>query len=225
MLLTQTHDGLTVIAHDLLTTSISSGKHKPYLDLVYDRIISTEDVVVEVGAYIGTQTTNLAKRAKKVYAFEPCSMSFEILKKNISDGKYSNVVLSSIALGEIMNKQLYMYIPKVKKETSFISTASLYKQEYREKLTNSCVVFPLDSFQHNLEKISTIILDTDQNDEILKGAKKVIDIFQPYIISLNNSQIPEWLTNEFSYTVIPLNEKENDFLFIPSSKLEKYTHQ
>lgn len=226
MLLSRTQENLTVITHDSLSREILKGNYKSHIEPLFEKIITKDHIVVEAGAYIGTLSTRLAKKARKVYAFEPCSISFEILKKNISEQKLNNVVLSSIALGEVFEKEIYMYIPRIRQQTSFISTASLHKKDHREELRNPCVVFPLDAFKNNFQALDLILLDTDQNDVILKGGKEIIEKYRPHIVCLNYSThetCPNWLSEW--YTKITLSTNESDYLFIPLNKLENYAHQ
>ena len=55
--------------------------------------ISKEDIVLEIGAGIGTLTIELAKRAKKVIAIEQDSNICEILNRRLKEEKIDNVEL------------------------------------------------------------------------------------------------------------------------------------
>ena len=55
--------------------------------------ISKEDIVLEIGAGIGTLTIELAKKAKKVIAIEQDSNICKILNQRLKDGKIDNVEL------------------------------------------------------------------------------------------------------------------------------------
>ena len=53
--------------------------------------LTKEDVVLEIGAGIGTLTIELAKRAKKVIAIEQDSNICEILNQRLKENKIDNV--------------------------------------------------------------------------------------------------------------------------------------
>ncbi|WP_407432472.1 16S rRNA (adenine(1518)-N(6)/adenine(1519)-N(6))-dimethyltransferase RsmA [Methanobrevibacter sp.] len=73
--------------------------------------ISKEDIVLEIGAGIGTLTIELAKRAKKVIAIEQDSNICEILNQRLKEEKLDNV--------ELINKDaLKIEFPKFNKIVS-----------------------------------------------------------------------------------------------------------
>jgi len=62
------------------------------------KLIAPSDVVVDIGAHIGSLTIPLARRASVVHAFEPSPTTFQYLKKNIAQNNV-NVVAYEVALG------------------------------------------------------------------------------------------------------------------------------
>ncbi len=48
----------------------------------FTEVLSTEEVWLDVGAHIGTFAVTVAPRVKKVFAFEACPETFEVLKRN-----------------------------------------------------------------------------------------------------------------------------------------------
>ena len=83
------------------------GVHEVYEPEVWRRIMSEvrpEDVVADVGAYIGLYTVALARRVGpqgRVYAFEPDAESFTILRRHvIMNGTSERVQLLPVAVGE-----------------------------------------------------------------------------------------------------------------------------
>src|SRR5487761_24902 len=71
---------------------------KPGLPNLIQDQIKNDDVVIEVGAYLGGATIELAKISKQVYAFEPNKLNFRVLQRTVR--KFPNVKLFHLAVGE-----------------------------------------------------------------------------------------------------------------------------
>ena len=83
--------------------NIARGSYEPYFTKLLLRNIEPGDVVVDIGANIGFDTVNMAKRVGgkgRILAIEPESDNFEILKKNVAANKLKNVILIKAALGQ-----------------------------------------------------------------------------------------------------------------------------
>lgn len=65
--------------------------------------IKKNDIIIDVGAYIGTFSLLASSKAPEgtVYAIEPCLDNFKILKKNIELNKSKNIICANVALGKI----------------------------------------------------------------------------------------------------------------------------
>lgn len=79
---------------------------------VYDKIIETaelkkDDIILEIGAGLGTLTKKLAKHVKKVIAVEIDRKLVEILRKQLKD--YNNI---EIIQGDILDEKVLGYIGK-----------------------------------------------------------------------------------------------------------------
>lgn len=62
--------------------------------------IKKNDVIIDIGAHVGFFTIYAAKQASegKIYAFEPASTSFVLLKRNVEMNKLSNVITENYAV-------------------------------------------------------------------------------------------------------------------------------
>lgn len=71
-----------------------------YIWNVYERHYEVKegDVIIDVGAMIGTFSLKHAAIAAKIYAFEPFPASFELLTKNIARNKFGNIIAYNLAL-------------------------------------------------------------------------------------------------------------------------------
>jgi FkbM family methyltransferase len=50
------------------------------------------DIVLDIGAHIGTFCIPLAKKVKRIYAFEPFKESYDLLRNNIELNKINNIL-------------------------------------------------------------------------------------------------------------------------------------
>lgn len=68
--------------------------------VLHNFTIKKNDIVIDVGAHVGFFTIYAAKQASegKIYAFEPYSESFNLLKKNIEINKLNNVITENCAV-------------------------------------------------------------------------------------------------------------------------------
>src|ERR1700730_11531990 len=70
--------------------------------ILFGRLLLAGDVVIDVGANIGTHTLPLARlvgASGTVYAYEPQRMIYEILRKNVEVNDLPNVQLNWAAVG------------------------------------------------------------------------------------------------------------------------------
>lgn len=86
--LTQTSDkgygSFVVIAEDLIGRYIDHyGFWELHLHQLYSKMLKETDVVLDAGANIGFHAINMSKLCKKVYAFEPQPLIYNILTTNI----------------------------------------------------------------------------------------------------------------------------------------------
>ncbi len=151
-------------------------KYEPYETQLILRQLKKDGVVVDVGANIGYYTILMADKVKKIYAFEPDKISFEILKKNIAANKLKNVTAINAAVGSKEEiKNLY-------KSKENLGDHKLYKTQKQEFLQKEAVeVIKLDNYLKD-EKIEMIKIDTQGwEPEVIEGAKNIIKKDSPVI--------------------------------------------
>ena len=78
---------------------IALNKYEPYLTRLMLTQVKPTDIVVDVGANLGYHSVHFAAKVKKVYAFEPEKINFQLLTKNIQANHLANVALFNLALG------------------------------------------------------------------------------------------------------------------------------
>lgn len=77
-----------------------NGIYDPQETELIKKLVTSEHVVLDIGANIGYFTLLMAKQTKAVFAFEPDPDNFMILEKNIKLNKAKNVELFNMAVGE-----------------------------------------------------------------------------------------------------------------------------
>lgn len=162
--------------------------------LMYDAFLKSTDVAIEVGANIGALTVPLARRCKKVFAFEPQPESYNLLCSNLSCNGIKNVDFFPYAIGandDVVN------IPSLEE----IQTIG---GDYcgAEVGSGSCTVEQrsLDNITFS-SKINFIKLDCEGMElEVLQGAEKLIKRDWPLLYIENNrpaksASLIEWLVD------------------------------
>lgn len=153
------------------------GKYEPYETELILRQVKKGDVVVDVGANIGYYTVLLAQKAKKVYAFEPDSINFEILKKNIKANGLENVVAIKAAVGSKEGK-LGLYKSKENFGDHKLFQIPLGSAASPFDKRETVKIIKLDDFVK--EKVDLIKIDTQGwEPEVIEGAKNLIKKWKP----------------------------------------------
>ncbi len=134
---------------DSLFLSVYGFHEKTETEIVKNEI-REGDIVLDIGANIGYYTLLFAKlvgEKGKVYAFEAESSNFEILKKNVYENNYNNVILEQKAvsnesgtvkfyIGKDSNTENQLFKPNVKHEEIEVKSISIdgYFKELNPKI-------------------------------------------------------------------------------------------
>src|ERR1022692_1968378 len=78
----------------------AEGVWEPHVTSLMARLIKPDDVCLDIGANVGVYTLVMSDLAPqgRVHAFEPSSMNFKCLQKNIADNKLANASALNLAL-------------------------------------------------------------------------------------------------------------------------------
>lgn len=150
-----------------------------------EQICHDGDVVVEVGANIGTHTVMLAKKVGKngkVFAFEPQRIIFQTLCGNLAINSLLNVYAYPYAVGE---QNGMVKIPPVDYSTIGNFGGISVNNKSQGEDTN---LIALDSF-FKLSSLRLLKIDVEgMEKEVLLGAKNLITTFKP-VIYIENDRI------------------------------------
>lgn len=179
---------------------------------LYQDIIKTTDVIIEIGSHIGSHTIPLANIVKEgqVYAFEPQLLLFKLLNDNIKINSISNTVSYMEAVSNISQSIKLNEVDYENHKEVNSGGIDFKKLVSNESGYNSKIVTIDDKF-HKLEKLDFIKIDAEGNEfDILKGGKNLIDKFLPTIY--------------FEY--VPQNKEKNIeiFKFLNSFGYVSYSH-
>lgn len=154
----------------------------------YKTLINEGDVVLDIGANIGSHTLPLAKLVGvtgKIYAFEPTTYAF---KK-----QQTNIALNPVLIQRISSHQIMLTatdsdsLPEAIYSSWPLESANDLHGIHHGRLmdTKGCLTSSLDTFvfDTNIEHIDVIKLDVDGNEcDVLAGAKNVLIKWKPKIM-------------------------------------------
>jgi FkbM family methyltransferase len=144
------------------------------------------DVIVEVGANIGTETISYASIVNKgrVYAFEPVQSNFEVLSRVININSLDNTRIFPVAVGEKCGE--VAFAAPVTQKDSGIGHVIVDNQSAKKISPTSIIKVPcitLDSMIDCLPEVRIIFIDAEGAEiSILQGANELIKRGFPHIL-------------------------------------------
>lgn len=140
---------------------------------------SKNEVLLDIGANIGNHSVFLSSMFKKVYAFEPNPITYQVLKINAEYAcKNKNIEVFNFGLSETEDTLPFLV------NTLNIGGSAIVSKDYNASDTISVSVKPLDGLKDiEKEDISLIKIDVEGHElDVLKGAKKTLISKKPAII-------------------------------------------
>ena len=136
---------------------------------------------VDIGANIGNHSVYFSKFVCNVYAFEPSSKAFELLKINT---KKNNIKLYQVG---ISNKNCTSLLAESKFNLGGSNIIKKIKKNHT--FTEKIKLIKLDNYKNFInKKIDLIKIDTEGHElNVLKGTEKIIDKNLPIIILEQNA--------------------------------------
>ncbi|MCI4369011.1 MAG: FkbM family methyltransferase, partial [Thermoplasmata archaeon] len=86
--------------HFLTAELIETGTHEPVTTSLFESLLTPSSTVVDIGANIGWFTLVAARRAARVYAYEPEPENFRLLSQSVAENQFQNVVLERAAISD-----------------------------------------------------------------------------------------------------------------------------
>ena len=148
----------------------STGKYETLALETFLSSLNLGDTVIDIGAHIGLYTVPISKRVGykgKVICFEPHPDNYELLKRNTSTHKCSNVILTQAALRNFVGDSNLLASDYNTGDHSFFGLGN------RKSISVKCTT--LDSIIKPGEKVSAIKMDVQGGEaEALQGMKRVL---------------------------------------------------
>ncbi len=203
----------TAVSQELLL----SGTWEEFETNLFKKNIKHNDIVIDIGAHIGYYTliaARLVGKKGRVYAFEPNPDTFQILKKNVKENDYKNVVLVNKAISD-KDTEAKLFLNK-----SNTGDHRLYDSRDNRKFIDVSTI-SLDSYFKDKDKKIDLIKMDIQGSEVkaFKGGLKtirknkyikIITEVWPMGINLSGNTINQYvdmLTNE-NFKFYEIDEKE-----------------
>ncbi|ACM59219.1 FkbM family methyltransferase [Caldicellulosiruptor bescii] len=155
--------------------------------------IEEGDIVIDVGAYIGTHTIPFAQKLNGkgfVIAFEPQEIIFNILAKNIRTNNADNVQIFNKA---VLDKNTITYIETFNyNETNNFGSAKIITDDIETQgIIKKIEAITIDSLELNNCKLIKIDVE-GQEEFVLRGSEKTIKSFMPIIYFESNELEKTW---------------------------------
>ena len=188
------------------------------------------DVVVEVGANIGTHTVAMAKKVGsdgKVFAFEPQRLVFQTLCGNLAINSITNTFAYPYGVGEV-EAEIFLTPLDYTKIGNFGGVTLDNTKEVNQK-TEKVSIVTLDNFLE-IDSLRLLKIDVEgMEKEVLVGAKNTIVKHKP-IIYIENDRIEKskelieylWSLGYELYWDIPKLFNPNNFFGVKENKIGNY---
>lgn len=143
--------------------------------------LSEGDVLIDIGANIGLYTLYGAKAVGKsgsVFAFEPFSLNYDNLIKNISINHFSNIIVEKKAVSD-NSTPINIYYDKNEKNSGM---ASSYLTEYSHEEQVESITLDQYLEDKSLNKINFIKIDIEGGEfRALRGMQKTLKKYNPVL--------------------------------------------
>lgn len=165
-----------------------TGFHE-FREFIYlHQYLKKDMVFVDIGANQGEYTLFAAKRltSGRVLSFEPLPSMLKTLTENISLNKFRNIELFEFGLSD---EERMLTIHEF--EGSHEGLATLYPGEKKIKSSLTIPLTTLDNVfdSTKLQRLDFIKIDIEGGElNALKGAKKTIELFKPYVLIEINAE-------------------------------------
>jgi FkbM family methyltransferase len=161
---------------DYISDYLKAGRvWEPHMHTVFEEHIAPTDVVLDIGANIGTHSVKMAKLAKRLYAFEPLGVSYRLLKNNLRVNGCSNAIAYEYALADDIYSTEFAW------STQGNIGGSGLNHQHLEATSTSIDAITLDSLY--LNQVDFIKVDVEGYEpKVILGGLETIKAHHPTIV-------------------------------------------
>jgi FkbM family methyltransferase len=146
-----------------------------YIDGNFDVTIKQNDIVMDIGAWIGDFSAYACAKGSTVYAFEPVEETYKILMEtSVLNNTPGKIFPIKKGLGNI-ECNIPIYLDSLNSGGSSIISK-------KNMVTETIAITTLDRFidENNIKKVDFIKADIEGAErDMLKGAEKTLKIYEP----------------------------------------------
>src|SRR5262249_54186584 len=175
-------------------------------------LVGSRDIVLDVGAFIGTHTLAFAKRVNgggEVYAFEPQPLFFEVLKRNVAQNGMANVKLFNVVVSEEASRAQLSELD-IRDAANFAGTSILDSVCTNSNDHKHYTIDVMTVDQLAIDRCDLIKIDAENMEvNVLRGARQTLRANRPVVFAECNSLHYAWpvveLMKEERYCTYLLN--------------------
>lgn len=193
-----------------------------YHDLIIDKYINSESIVLDIGANIGIFTIKCASKCKYIYSYEPYIENYNLLIKNIHVNNYNNIIPNLFGIGDKLDITKINWITPnnfgaIGLDISLDKNSDYCK--YISSITDNknkqtVLINTLDNL--NFDKVDFIKIDTEGCELLcIKGGINLIKKNKPILLIEHNSE--QQINNMIQYL-------HNNDLFYNIKHLSKHDY-
>jgi len=180
----------------------AKGAWEPHVTKLMAGLIKADDICLDIGANVGVYTLVMSDLARNghVYAFEPSSMNFAFLQKNIADNTLTNATAHRLALGNRIGSGNFHYLPEIA-GASFAEDTSVERspdQIIREALgwpwqrvTERVQFTTLDHWaaQEGIVRVDFVKMDVEGSERfVIEGGEATFKKYRPVLFTELNAK-------------------------------------
>lgn len=159
-------------------------------------------VIVEAGAYQGSQTLYAAKvfpYHKRIIAFEPNPSAFAVLQQKVLDNNLTRVELVNLALGrEMSDATLYISLRDEKESSLLPPTEEMLSQYQGPQMSVPTVNLDDWCEENNVDSIDILSLELEGLElKVLEGSSKILKNTKLIILQSFFRELREGMCNYF----------------------------
>ena len=230
----ETHFGkVCVITSDHIGRTVyKTGNYQPHHDRFLKKYVSTDSVVVDIGAQIGVFTLKASCLSAKVHSFEPMVLHYLQLIRNIGLNQYTNIIPYNFAISDKMEVTKYAWSHDTNTGGSGLDVSLDINNPDVQRLIKSPVncasdepvlTKTLDSI--DIPKVDFIKMDTEGCELLcIRGAVETIKRCTPVIMAEfhdHEKRVDSAITflkeHGCDYVAEKIPDGEGDWLLLPPS--------